>query len=557
MSDHRTRRTGAFKVRLVDGLSFRQASATLAIALILGLASSAYEMWSDFRIMHDQVRRTTAADLALVRGLAIEAAYELSPDLASEVAGGLSHDDAVLAARLFDNYGGLLGEVQRDRVHTPLPGLADELFGDLAQSSLPLETRSADGNTSAVGRLDMTLDSGVLFNRYLLRVEASIWTAAARAALLCAAVVAVFYVLITKPLLKITAAIAKVDPVRPGAFLIDPPPRHRHDELGLLVANANSMLEESQAGLDGRDAAERALADLNRELESRVTERTAELEREKAGVERALAQLNQANIELERANRFIGDGIRYASRIQTALLPDSGALAGVVDEAVVVWQPLDVVGGDYYWMGRYGDKAVIALMDCTGHGVPGAFMTAVVASSLSRVLQHHEHDDPSRILGHLNRMVRSALRQDRASAVSDDGLDASVCVIDGLRRTITYAGANQPLLVADGGTLTFIRGDRISLGYRDSPDEASFTAHEITYQPGTTVYMYTDGLTDHVGGPQRRLFGRRRMQQCLGEAVDAPLEQQVEELLQRIARWRGDEARRDDMTLLAFRPLSA
>jgi two-component system, sensor histidine kinase SagS len=541
---------------MTDGLSYRQAVATLAIALALGLASSAYEMWSYFRTMHGQTSRTTAAELALVRGLAVEAAYQLSNELAAEVVNGLSHDDAVIEVRLTDNYGGRLGEARRPAAVTPLPGVARALFGDLALNGLRLEARSPDGAVAVVGQLDLRLDPGYLFNQYLTHVMVSIWGGTARAVLLCALVVAVFYALITKPLLRITAAIAKVDPVRPGAFLIEMPPGHQRDELGLLVATTNSMLAGSQEGLDGRDTAEAALAALARDLESRVVERTAELARQKEGVERALAQLNQANVELERANRFIGDGIRYASRIQTALLPDGGTLAGVVDEMAVVWEPLDIVGGDYYWAGAYGDKAVVALMDCTGHGVPGAFMTAVVASSLSRVLQHHDHDNPAEILNHLNRLVKTALRQDRDSAVSNDGLDASVCIIDARRRTITFAGANQPLLVGDATGIRLVRGDRVSLGYRDSPAEASFTAHEIAYQPGTTFYMFTDGLTDHVGGPTRRLFGRRRVQQVLTETLGQPLDTQVHRLMQATSEWRGGEARRDDMTLLAFRPLA-
>ncbi|HSV28040.1 MAG TPA: SpoIIE family protein phosphatase, partial [Candidatus Omnitrophota bacterium] len=371
---------------------------------------------------------------------------------------------------------------------------------------------------------------------------------------LCVLVVAAFYVLITKPLIRITAAIAKVDPARPGAMLIDLPPGHQNDEFGLLVGTMNTMLSKSQEGLDGRDKAEADLAALARDLERRVTERTAELAREKEGVERALAQLNLANFELEKANRFINDGIRYASRIQTALLPDQGALVGVVDELAVGWQPLDIVGGDYYWAGAFGSKAVIAVMDCTGHGVPGAFMTAVVASSFSRILHHHGHEDPAEMLFQLNRLVKTALRQDRDSAVSNDGLDAGICVVDRAAGTVTYAGANLPMMVHDGDGFALVRGDRMSLGYLDSPEDYRFASHQLTIRPGSAFYLFTDGVTDQVGGERRRLFGRNRLQQVLEEVADLSLNEQMDVLFQRLARWRGDERRRDDMTFLAFRP---
>ncbi|NFV82280.1 SpoIIE family protein phosphatase [Magnetospirillum aberrantis SpK] len=546
--------SGNAKMRMLDGLSFKQAFATLAIALVLGLLSSAYELLSDYRAMHDQVRRAYAANLQLVRGLAVEAAYQLSAELAGEVARGLHEDPAVIEVTLTDNYGGRLGGADRPLVATPLPSLARDLFGDIADYSLTLETRAPDGSMSVVGRLDLKLDTGRLLNTWLDRVLQTMWSGAARAILLCVFVVAVFYAMITKPLLKITAAIAKVDPARPGAFLIELPPKHDRDELGVLVGTMNSMLVESQDGLDGRDKAEAELAALARDLERRVEERTHELAREKEGVERALAQLNVANAELEKANRFINDGIRYASRIQTALLPDQGALVGLVDELAVGWQPLDIVGGDYYWAGAFGNKGVIAVMDCTGHGVPGAFMTAVVASSFSRILHHHGHDDPAEMLTQLNRLVKTALRQDRDSAVSNDGLDAGICVLDRDRGTITFAGANLPLLVAEDGAFHLLRGDRMSLGYLDSPEDYRFTAREMPFRKGNAFYLFTDGVTDQVGSEVRQLFGRKRLQQVLTEVADRPLNEQMDVLFQRLAQWRGDERRRDDMTFLAFRP---
>lgn len=548
------RPSGASQVRMLDGLSFKQAFATLAIALALGLASSAYELLSDYRAMHAQISHAYTANLQLVRGLAVEAAYQLSAELAGEVAQGLFGDQSVARVTLTDNYGGRLGGAERDRVPTPLPDVAERLFGDIAHYTLPLETRAPDGTVSAVGQLELALDTGRLMNTWLTRVFQAMWSGAARAVLLCVLVVAVFYAMITKPLLKITAAIAKVDPARPGAFLIALPPKHDRDELGVLVSTMNSMLTESQDGLDGRDKAEAELAALARDLERRVAERTNELAREKEGVERALAQLNIANSDLEKANRYINDGIRYASRIQTALLPDQGTLAGLVDDLAVGWQPLDIVGGDYYWAGAFGAKGVIAVMDCTGHGVPGAFMTAVVASAFSRILHHHGHDDPAEMLTQLNRLVKSALRQDRDSAVSNDGLDAGICVVDRERGIVTYAGANLPLLVLEDGQVRLLRGDRMSLGYMDSPEDYRFTARELPFAKGSAFYLFTDGVTDQVGHEVRQLFGRKRLQQVLTEVADRPLNDQMDVLFQRLAQWRGDERRRDDMTFLAFRP---
>ncbi|WP_249208991.1 SpoIIE family protein phosphatase [Magnetospirillum sulfuroxidans] len=542
---------------MLDGLSFKQAFATLIIALTVGLLTSAYELQNDYRNMHEQVRHDMAADLNLVRGLAVEAAYQLSAELAGEVVGGLHQNPMVLEVTLTDNYGGELGKEKRAAVSTPFPALAERLFGDVAAHARALETRNPNGSSTSVGSLELHLDSAGLLNAWLSRAAAAVWSGVARAVLVCALVVAVFYILITKPLLRITAAIGRVDTTHPGAFLIDLPRGHQRDELGLLVGTVNGMLGESQHGLDDRDSAQNELAALARDLERRVAERTHELAREKEGVERALAQLNLANTELEKANRDINDGIRYASRIQTALLPDQGALSGVVDELAVGWQPLDMVGGDYYWAGSFDSMGVIAVMDCTGHGVPGAFMTAVVASSFSRILHHHGHEDPAEMLTQLNRLVKTALRQDRDSAVSNDGLDAAICVIDRAKATLTFAGANLPLLVAENGGLRQVRGDRMSLGYLDSPEDYRFSAHSMSITPGSAFYLYTDGVTDQVGGDNNRLFGRRRLQEVLAEMGTRPVTEQMDALFQQLSQWRGEQRRRDDMTFVAFRPLSA
>lgn len=276
-----------------------------------------------------------------------------------------------------------------------------------------------------------------------------------------------------------------------------------------------------------------ALRSANETLERRVVERTA---------------------ELETANRSISDGIQYASRIQTAMLPDRESLAGLVEEMAVVWQPLDIVSGDYYWAGTVGGKGVAAVMDCTGHGVPGAFMTAVVAASFSRVLHYHTSDDPVEMLAELNRLVKAALRQDRDVAYSNDGLDASVCVIDPAAACITFAGANLPLLVGRGADFELVKPDRMSLGYIESPADYRFTAHRIPYRPGDTFYLFTDGVTDQVGGPGRRLFGRTRLREALAQVAAYPLEQQMDFVFHQLAHWRGAQSPRDDMTLMAFRP---
>ena len=301
-------------------------------------------------------------------------------------------------------------------------------------------------------------------------------------------------------------------------------------------------------------------------LEERVAERTHELEQaltqlaeEKDGVERAMARLNEAHAELNQVNRRINESIRYASRIQSSLLPADGAQTGLHDIAIG-WRPRDVVGGDLYWIGRFGDRCLIAVMDCTGHGVPGAFMTAIVASVLDRILYEHCHDDPAQILQLLNKLVKSSLRQEHHEPSvdfgSDDGLDAAICLVDLAQSTLTFAGANLPLAYTLGDQIKEIKGNRHSLGYRTSRVDYQFTNHQLTLCPGQTFYLATDGVTDQVGGPSRRLFGRKRLAEALLDGAALPASGQLERVFATLAEYRGQEVPRDDMTLLIFTPLA-
>jgi len=303
------------------------------------------------------------------------------------------------------------------------------------------------------------------------------------------------------------------------------------DEIGRLATAFNRMVE----GLDSGDRAQRLLHDL----------------------EIAQARLIENNVALEKASRLVLDSIGYARKIQDGLLPDATCLGDLVAELYVSWQPLQQVGGDYYWLHRFGNRALILLADCTGHGVPGAFMTVVVASALDRILREQDVAlTPSALLERLDRVVRERLRQDRPGAASDDGLDGAICLWDAETRTVTFAGANLALLAMQGGQLSTLKGTRRSLGYRPAPGDEPFAETVIPVGPGDAFYLFTDGMTDHVGGEPPRLFGRRRLAEVIEAARDLPLPQQLARMEETLADYRGPQQRRDDMTIIAFRPLA-
>jgi len=270
---------------------------------------------------------------------------------------------------------------------------------------------------------------------------------------------------------------------------------------------------------------------------------------------RLLSELEAAHAKLAEANGLVMESIGYARRIQSSVLPDRAALVGTGLEVGVLWEPLHVVGGDYFWLEEIEGLGIVVVADCTGHGVPGAFLTLIVATALNRILHERRLRDPVEILRALDAMVRMQLRQDGRGSDSDDGLDCGVCIWDRRNATLRFAGAGLALVGVTGGIATRIRGARRGLGYPQRPGE-HFTAEEslVPAPAETTFYLMTDGITDQMGGDRRRLLGHRGVAEILAAHGAASLDDQMTALQRALADYRGGEPRRDDMTLVAFRP---
>ncbi|HJW26266.1 MAG TPA: SpoIIE family protein phosphatase [Rhodocyclaceae bacterium] len=547
---------GLARIPFTRGLTFRQAATTVTVVMALGFLGSVAELFIQWR----DVRAETLAHLHqvsnLIRGSAAEAAYQLNPELSRRVVDGLLGDETVERAVLRDNFGRVLAEQARERRTEGLSArLGPALFGDLARQSLTLDHALSGQTQENVGRLEITLAPAVIAKR-VLDVAAINWMLfLIRDTVISLLMVFIFYFIITRPLVRLSQAISRVDPERPGEWPAPRFPSHERNELGLLVQTVDRLLKAFQRGLQQRDKAQGELLLLTQELEKRVDDRTRELQVTVAALAAEKAELARAHGELAKANRLVVESIQYARRIQHAMLPDKRALGDAVRDLHVWWEPLHVVGGDYFWLERFGSKSLLILADCTGHGVPGAFITLVAASALDRILHESQERQPSAILKALDAMVRTRLRQDRPDAASDDGLDAAVCLWDTETRQLTFAGAGLPLLYCAGGEVREIRGDRASLGYSAPVRQAAFTDHVIDVEPGTAFYLLTDGVPDHMGGQPRRLLGRRRLASLIAANVHRPMEEQIACLQQALESYRDGEPRRDDTTLLGFVPL--
>ncbi|WP_244276381.1 SpoIIE family protein phosphatase [Methylobacterium indicum] len=269
-----------------------------------------------------------------------------------------------------------------------------------------------------------------------------------------------------------------------------------------------------------------------------------------------LAELERTHGQLAEANGLVMESLGYARRIQQAVLPGPDALRHSGLDLAVLWEPLHVVGGDYFWVEEIDGVTIVVVADCTGHGVPGAFLTLIVATALDRILHDRGLREPDAILGALDEAVRGRLRQaaDEAGG-SDDGLDCGVCVVDRSAGTLHFAGAGLALTVLSGDAVTRIKGRRHGLGYRLTGREEVIAEKVLPLDGTETVFLMTDGVSDQMGGASRRLLGHRGVAEILLRHRNLPLAGQVAALERDLAAHRGSEPRRDDMALVAFRPV--
>ncbi|ACC74654.1 SpoIIE family protein phosphatase [Paraburkholderia phymatum] len=258
-------------------------------------------------------------------------------------------------------------------------------------------------------------------------------------------------------------------------------------------------------------------------------------------------------------NRQIMQSIEYASVIQQAMLRASReTLAASLPEAALIWEPRDVVGGDFYHFAAFAHGWFGATADCTGHGVPGAFMTLLASASLSQALEQIGPRDPAALLAAVNRNVKSLLGQvHSASEVSqsNDGLDAAFFWFDARAGQLHFAGARIALhiLVPDSDQFETIAADRMGVGYVDSLADYAWQLRKIAVPRGSLLFICTDGLIDQIGGPRNISFGRRRaLDLILKNRAESPAAI-CEKLRRALAEWQGVQARRDDLTLFCAR----
>lgn len=279
---------------------------------------------------------------------------------------------------------------------------------------------------------------------------------------------------------------------------------------------------------------------------------------------RQFRQKQKANIALgaayhiiEEKNKDITDSINYARRIQTAILPSLEQISQHLPDSFILYQPKDIVSGDFYWFTEKDDLLLIAVADCTGHGVPGAFMSMIGNDLLTQIVIEKGITQPHSILTQLHDGVKTALKQDNSTNETKDGMDIAIAAIkkgkDELH--ISFAAALRPLwfIPKDKNEVEEIKGDKHSIGGSYDTDQRTFTKHELQLKKGDKLFLSTDGYADQFGGENGKKFMTRNMKDVLLSYGDLPMSEQEKKLKNAFQDWKGDRGQVDDILVIGIR----
>jgi len=293
-----------------------------------------------------------------------------------------------------------------------------------------------------------------------------------------------------------------------------------------------------------------------------ITSQKEELQKQSDEIKAALQKI-------QKQNEAITNSINYAQRIQKAMLDQGRIISDYVADSFILFRPRDVVSGDFYWVREVGAELdagpmpglvsetpraqrnlAFAAIDCTGHGVPGAFMSMIGFNLLNEIAREGM-EDAADVLNRLHLSIRAALNQE--SSENRDGMDMALCIIDRENRRMHFAGAKNPLIYFQEGQMFSISGDKHPIGGLQREERRIFTNHVISLEKPTTVYLFSDGYQDQFGGPQNRKFLKKNLYQLLEDNHDRPMTRQKAILEQTYDNWKEDYKQMDDMLVLGVR----
>jgi len=290
---------------------------------------------------------------------------------------------------------------------------------------------------------------------------------------------------------------------------------------------------------------------------SKVDEKIKKLWQQSTAIHKEKEKINQLKIEVEFKHKEIVDSVNYAKRIQEAILPPIEDISEFFKESFVLFKPRDIVSGDFYWFYQKNDIAVIAACDCTGHGVPGAFMSMIGNTLLNQIVIEKGNLSPAKILTLLNDAVRKALKQSREGNESRDGMDLALCVINKAEKKLSYAGANRPLYFFDNSkpenNFGEIKPSKFPIGGHDFDGKKVYSETEIENIQNLNFYIFTDGYADQFGGPKGKKYMLKNLQRTFEEIQSVNLLNQMSKIDVSFENWKEGFDQVDDVLVIGFK----
>jgi serine phosphatase RsbU (regulator of sigma subunit) len=307
------------------------------------------------------------------------------------------------------------------------------------------------------------------------------------------------------------------------------------------------------------------------ELEMKVKERTVEINQQKEEISAQRDLLQEQNVKLNRFHDHTTESLRYAQSIQAAILPSQRVFEQIAADYFVFIHPCEMVSGDFFWASTIGDYHIFCVADCTGHGVPGAFMSILGISTLNEIVNRHHIVDPAKILDLLRDRVIEALSQNDPENMHKDGLDIALCSFNIKTKELQFAGAGIPIWILSPSSnmihetenptvvrhkdfsLIEIKGDNMPVG--KSPVLKPFTnrVFDLSKSASTSIYLSTDGFADQVSGDDGTKFGSQRLKNLIVSNADREMVNQKDNLSKTFTTWKGQAFQVDDVTVVGLK----
>ncbi len=278
-----------------------------------------------------------------------------------------------------------------------------------------------------------------------------------------------------------------------------------------------------------------------------------EIENQRDEIEAQRNTATRQRDQIARQNRIITESIEYASRIQSAVLPQEKTIRKIFSDYFIYYKPKNIVSGDFYWINQLDSKVVIVAADCTGHGVPGAFMSMLGVAFLNEIINQNRVLDPGEILNQLRRNLIDALHQTVKKRGSRDGMDMALAIIDTQTNTLHFSGAYNPIYIIRNDELIDLKANRMPIGVHSVYQETPFSVQQEKLRSGDRLYFFTDGFTDQFGGEKGTKFGRRQFKNLLLNFDHQPMDEQKQTLDRTLNNWMDSWGQIDDIMVLGFK----